>query len=75
MKKRYNSSSIRKENYISKKAKQYTAEEKTKIALTAIKGDMTMIQFSSKYGVHATQVSNWKKQALPNMISGFKSSI
>jgi transposase len=61
-----------KENYMGKKAKQYSAEEKTKIALDAIKGDMTMSQISSKYGVHATQISNWKKQALANMIGGFK---
>jgi transposase len=60
---------------MSKKAKHYTAEEKTKIALEAIKGDMTMSQISSKYGVHATQISNWKKQALANMIGGFKSAI
>jgi transposase len=58
---------------MSKKAKQYSAEEKAKIALEAIKGEMTMSQISSKYGVHATQISNWKKQALANMIGGFKS--
>ena len=34
--------------------KQYSAAEKTKIALEAIKGDLTIAQISSKYGVHAT---------------------
>jgi transposase len=58
---------------MSKKAKQYSAEEKAKIAIEAIKGEMTMAQISSKYGIHSTQISNWKKQALENMVSGFKS--
>ena len=58
---------------MSKKAKQYSAEEKTKIAIESIKGEMTMAQISSKYAIHSTQISNWKKQALENMVSGFKS--
>jgi transposase len=58
---------------MSKKAKQYSPEEKAKIALEAIKGELTMAQISSRYGVHATQISNWKKQALENMVLSFKS--
>ncbi len=57
---------------MSKKAKQYSAEEKAKIAIEAIKGELTMAQITSKYGVHSTQISNWKKQALESMVSGFK---
>jgi transposase len=55
-----------------KKAKQYTAEEKTKIALEALKGEMTVAQISSKYGVHGTQICKWKQEALELMVSGFK---
>lgn len=51
--------------------KQYSAAEKTKIALEAIKGELTIAQISSKYGVHATQISKWKQQALESMQSGF----
>lgn len=51
--------------------KQYSAAEKTKIALEAIKGDLTTAQISSKYGVHATQISNWKQQAIESMQAGF----
>jgi hypothetical protein len=36
-----------------KQAKQYSAEEKTKVALEAIAGELTMAQITSKYGVHA----------------------
>ncbi|MEN9391308.1 MAG: hypothetical protein RL017_606 [Pseudomonadota bacterium] len=34
-----------------KKAKQYTAAEKAKLALEAIRGELTIAQISSKYGV------------------------
>lgn len=58
---------------MSKKAKQYSAQEKAKIAIEAIKGDLTMAQISSQYGVHATQINRWKKEALEAMVSGFNS--
>lgn len=56
-----------------KKAKQYNAEEKAKIAIEALKGEMTMAQISSKYGVHVTQVNRWKREAIEGMLNGFKS--
>jgi len=40
---------------MSEKRKKYTSAEKAKIALAAIKGDLTVAQMSSKYGAHATQ--------------------
>ena len=55
--------------------KQYNAAEKTKIALEAIKGELTIAQISSKYGVHATQISKWKQQAIESMQAGFTSKI
>ena len=55
-----------------KQAKQYSAEEKVKIALEALRNEMTTAQITSKYGVHSTQISNWKRQALESMVSGFK---
>lgn len=55
---------------MSKKAKQYSAQEKAKVAMEAIKGDLTMAQISSQYGVHASQINRWKKEA---MVSGFSS--
>ena len=54
-----------------KKAKQYTAQEKAKVAMEAIKSDLTMAQISSQYGVHATQINRWKKEAVDAMVSGF----
>lgn len=54
------------------KRKNYTAQEKAKIALDAIKGNQTIAQLTSKYSVHASQITTWKKQllaALPNAFS------
>lgn len=58
---------------MSKKAKQYSAQEKAKVAMEAIKGDLTMAQISSQYGVHASQINRWKKEAMEAMVSGFSS--
>ena len=52
--------------------KRYSAEEKAKIALEALRGDLTIAQITSKYGIHSTQISHWKKQALESMLAGFK---
>lgn len=49
---------------MSEKRKKYTPAEKAKIALEAIKGELTLAQISSKYCAHATQIKLWKKQAL-----------
>jgi len=56
---------------MTKKRKTFTAAEKAKIALEAIRGEMTLAQISSKYDVHATQINNWKKQALKQLPEAF----
>lgn len=48
-----------------KQARQYNPEEKAKIALEAIKGELTIAQITAKYGVHSTQIHSWKKQCQP----------
>lgn len=49
---------------MNQKRKTYTPAEKAKIALEAIKGELTLAQISSKYGAHGTQINVWKKQVL-----------
>jgi len=44
--------------------KKYSKELKARIALDAIKGQKTMSELASEYGVHANQISRWKKQLL-----------
>jgi transposase-like protein len=51
--------------------KRYSAEEKAKIVLEILKGDLTQQQIIAKYGVHSTQLHNWKKQAIEGIVSGF----
>lgn len=52
--------------------KTYTAAEKAKIALEAIKGELSVAQISSQYGVHVTQIKAWKAQALEALQNGFE---
>ncbi len=42
--------------------KKYSAEEKAKIALEALKGNKTIAEITSKYGIHASQVGAWKRR-------------
>lgn len=56
---------------MSEKRRKYSASEKAKIALEAIKGELTLAQISSKYGVHSNQVSSWKKQLLAYLPDAF----
>lgn len=44
--------------------KKHSKELKASIALDAIKGQKTMSELASEYGVHANQISRWKKQLL-----------
>ena len=45
-------------------AKKYSRELKAQIALDAIKGQKTVVELASKYGIHANQISRWNKQLL-----------
>lgn len=60
---------------MSTKRRKFTASEKAKIALEAIKGELTMAQIASKYAVHATQVNNWRKQALTYLPDAFGNKV
>jgi len=51
--------------------KRYSAQEKAKIVLEILKGEMTQSQITAKYGVHATQLHSWKKQALGGITASF----
>lgn len=47
--------------------KRHSAELKAKVALEAIKGQKTVHEIASEYGVHPTQIAQWKKQALDEL--------
>lgn len=44
--------------------KKHSPQMKTRISLEAIKQQKTVSEISAQYGVHATQINTWKKQAL-----------
>src|SRR5579859_564377 len=46
------------------KRKQHTAAFKAQVALAAHKGDKTVNELASQYGVHPTLIHGWKKQLL-----------
>ena len=49
------------------KRKPQTAEFKAKVALEAIREEMTLAELSKTYGVHPTRISPWKRAAIENM--------
>jgi len=53
--------------------KQHSAEFKSKVVVEAIKGLKTVNEIASEMGVHPTQVTQWKKQALESLPDVFSS--
>jgi len=51
--------------------KNHSQQTKIKVALEAIKGQLTTSEITSRYGIHASQVSTWKKKALEVMPEAF----
>jgi len=45
----------------------YNVNFKSKVALDAIKGDLTLSEIAAKYSVHSTQITKWKKIALSRL--------
>ena len=53
------------------KRKRYSADFKAKVALEALRGDLTTAQLAAKHGVHQTMVSEWKRQAVDGLAGVF----
>lgn len=54
--------------------RNHTAKFKARVALAAIKDDLTTVELMQKYDVHASQITDWKKQLLANAESTFLTS-
>ena len=58
--------------------KKYSPQEKAKIALEALKGIHTQAELTTKYGVHSTQITKWKKELqekIGDIFSGRKKQV
>jgi len=53
--------------------RRFDAVFKAKVALEAIKGELTISEIASRTGVHPNQISKWKKQALEELPGIFSS--
>ncbi len=49
------------------KRRNHSALFKAKVALEAAKGNKTMAELASEFGVHPSQITQWKKQLLESM--------
>lgn len=53
------------------KKRNHGSAFKAKVAIAAIKEELTQSQITSHYGIHTTQVRNWKTQAMEAIQQSF----
>jgi transposase-like protein len=57
---------------MSRNRRTHSASFKAKVALEAAREEKTLSQLSSAYGLHANQISDWKKNLLSNASTLFE---
>ena len=58
---------------MSKKRRNHSPAFKAKVALEAARNERTTAEIALEYGVHANQMSAWKRQLLDNAADVFQS--
>ena len=53
------------------KRTRYSADFKAKVALEALRGELTTAQLAAKHGIHQTMVGEWKRQATDGLATVF----
>lgn len=51
--------------------KKFEPALKARVALETLKGEKTIAQISSEYGVHVNQISKWKKELVQRAVELF----
>ena len=59
---------------MSVRRRRHSPDVKFRVALTAAKEQKTISQLSSEFGLHPTQISDWKKQLLEKGKTVFQSN-
>ena len=54
-----------------KTRRRFTAEFKAKVALEAIKGHETVADLATRHGLHPTQITAWKREAVEKLARVF----
>ena len=49
---------------MTKNRRRFSADYKFRVALEAAKGQQTLSELASQYGLHPNQISQWKRQLL-----------
>jgi transposase-like protein len=47
--------------------KQYSAKFKARVAVEAIRGEKTLNQLGSQFGLHPVQIAHWRRTALDHI--------
>jgi transposase-like protein len=54
--------------------KKHSTQTKVKVVLEALKAEKTTAEITTKYGIHSTQINNWKKAVLDIIPEAFSSN-
>jgi transposase len=55
--------------------RRFTAHFKAKIALEALRGEMTVAELAARHGIHPNQITKWKRQAIDGLAAVFDGKI
>lgn len=55
--------------------KRHSSKFKAQVVLAALREDRTIAELSQEYGVHATVIHRWKKEAIASIEAGFSGAL
>ena len=55
--------------------KRYGADFKAKVALEAIRGELTLAELAAKHTIHQTMIAAWKRQAIEGLAATFSGKV